>query len=125
MSSARWIFQAISTYYYWNTTNETMRGHIANQITYEIQLNILKISLANDFDNLTIFLEEEIKWWLVRFVNDNEYYMTSVQESRSEWKSIEDDFFSLQVKEDITISLLKDCIENYLKDALNAITNYP
>jgi hypothetical protein len=42
-----------------------------------------------------------------------------------ECKAIEDELFSLWVKQDITVSPLKDYIENWLKDVLNAITNPP
>jgi hypothetical protein len=88
----------------------------------ESELNILKISWGSEFDNLTNFPEEEIKQWLVSFINDNEDHMTSIQESCSECKTIEDELFSLRVKQNITISPLKDYIENWIKDVLNAIT---
>jgi len=56
----------------------------------EIELNIIKASWTNEFDNLTDFLEEEIKWWLVTFVNDNEDHLTSIEQLRSEFKEMEE-----------------------------------
>ena len=69
----------------------------------EYELNIRKISWGSDFDNLTNLPEEEIKRWLVNFVNDNEDHLETIQESHSECKGIEDDIFSFRVKQDITV----------------------
>jgi hypothetical protein len=41
----------------------------------ETKLSVIKASWASEFDNLTNFPEEEIKWWLVTFVNDNEDHL--------------------------------------------------
>jgi hypothetical protein len=46
----------------------------------ETELSVIKASWASEFDNLTDFLEEEIKWWLVTFVNDNEDHLASIEQ---------------------------------------------
>jgi len=90
----------------------------------ESELNILKISWGGEFDNLTSFPEEEIKQWLVKFVNDNEYHLETIQELHSECKEIKDYNFFIRVKKYIIVPPLKDYIENWLKSLLNEITNH-
>jgi len=45
----------------------------------QMKLNILKTLWASEFDNLTNFPENEIKQWLVNFVNDSEDHLTLIQ----------------------------------------------
>jgi hypothetical protein len=72
----------------------------------------MKISLANDFDILIEFPEEELKQWLVTFVNDNEDHLSTIHQLQVECKEVEDDIFTLQVKQEITISPIKDYIDH-------------
>jgi hypothetical protein len=84
---------------------------------------VVKTSWANEFDNLIEFPEDEIKHWLVTFVNDNEDHLSSVDQLHSEFKEIEEDIFSLRVKQDITIPPMKEYIDEWLKKLLQQIIN--
>jgi hypothetical protein len=81
----------------------------------------MNTSLASDFDNLMDFPEEELKKWLVTFVNDND--LSSIDELQIEHKEVEDDIFSLQVKQQITIPPIKNDIDKWIKNALQQLTN--
>jgi hypothetical protein len=67
----------------------------------------MKTSLASDFDNLVEFPEEELKQWLVTFVNDNEEHLSAIEQLQLECKEMEDHIFVLQVKQEITIPPIK------------------
>jgi len=61
----------------------------------EIDLNVINSSSGSEFGNLTKFLEDEIKLWLVTFVNDNKDNIASIQQLHSKFKEMEDEIFSL------------------------------
>jgi len=94
---------------------------IINKEKLEIWLSIIKASWAGEFDNLTDFPEEEIKQWLVTFVNDNKDHLESIEQLWSELKEMEEEIFSLQVNKDITVPPMKEYIEEWLKKLLTQI----
>jgi hypothetical protein len=57
----------------------------------------MKTSLASDFDNLVEFPEEELKQWLVTFVNDNEDHLSSIEQLQLEHKEMEDKIFPFKL----------------------------
>ena len=89
----------------------------------EIELNIIKASWTSEFDNLIDFPKEEIKWWLVTFVNDNEDHLASVENFHFQFKEMGEEIFSLLVKKDITVPPMKEYIEEWLKISLIQIVN--
>jgi hypothetical protein len=54
------------------------------------QLVAMKTSLATDFDNLVEFPEEELKEWLITFVNDNEEHLLAIKPQQVEHNEIEE-----------------------------------
>jgi hypothetical protein len=86
-------------------------------------LSVIRASWASEFDNLIDFLEEEIKRWLVTFVNDNEDHLASVEKFHFEFKEMGEEIFSLLVKKDITVPPMKEYIEEWLKISLIQIVN--
>jgi hypothetical protein len=53
-----------------------------------MELSMIKASWANEFDELTDFPEDEIKWWLVTFVNNNEDHLASIEKLHSSLKKL-------------------------------------
>jgi hypothetical protein len=89
----------------------------------KVPMLITKEKLETELNKLITFLKEEIKLWLVNFVNDNEDHLALVQKFHSKFKLMEDEIFSLQVKKVITVPLMKDYIQERLKRSLKKITN--
>jgi hypothetical protein len=89
----------------------------------DTELGMIKASWESEFDDLTEFSEDEIKWWLVTFVNNNEDHLASIEQLHSEFKEIEEEIFSLRVKQDIIVPPMKEYIEEWLKKSLAQIVN--
>jgi len=68
-------------------------------------------------------LEEEIKLWLVTFVNSNEDHLETIEKIHSKFKEIEKEIFMLRVKQDIPIMPMKDYIDECLNKSLAEIVN--
>ena len=83
----------------------------------------MKTSLANDFDILREFPKEELKQWLITFVNGNEYHLSTIEQLQLQHKEMEDNIFSLQVTQQITIPPIENDIDNWIKNTLQQITN--
>jgi hypothetical protein len=73
----------------------------------------------------TSFPEEELRRWLVSFMNDNEDQLSIVHQQWDTLKSIEDELFRIKVKQDITVVLLCEYIQEWLNGVLKAIVNPP
>jgi hypothetical protein len=58
---------------------------------------VVKTSWANEFDNLVEFPKEELKHWLVTFVNENEDHLSTIDQLHVEFKEIEEDIFHLEL----------------------------
>jgi hypothetical protein len=86
-------------------------------------LVVVKTSWADEFDSLVEFPEEELKCWLVTFVNENEDHLSTIDQLHVEFKEIEEDIFMLRVKKEITIPLIKEYINEWLKKLLQEINN--
>jgi hypothetical protein len=83
----------------------------------------MKTSLANDFDSLKEFGDEELKQWLVTFVNNNEDHFSVIDQVQLECKEVEEDIFTLRVKQEITIGPIKGYIDDWVKKAMEQIVN--
>jgi len=77
----------------------------------EAEITTLVFAWGIEFDNLTNFPKDEVRCWLFIFVNESEYQMTITQKMCSELKGIEDELFTVNVKQDIYVSLLWEYIE--------------
>jgi hypothetical protein len=84
-------------------------------------LSTIKASWANEFDQLTDFSKDEIKWWLVTFVDNNEDHLASIEKLHSEFEEIEEEIFMLRIKQDIIVATMKDYIDGWLKKSLAKI----
>jgi hypothetical protein len=89
-------------------TKEELDSHLA----------AMETSLANDFNNLVEFPKEELKQWLVTFVNDNEEHLSAIEQLQVECKEVEEEIFMLQVKQEITIPPIKNYIDDLVKNTL-------
>jgi hypothetical protein len=87
------------------------------------QLEALKISWANEFNNLTEFSQEEVEKWLVHYVNKNEDQEDIIHQLGFELKDIEDELFDLKIKHELMVSPMREYIEQWLRNALVRITN--
>lgn len=43
-------------------------------------LNVIKTSRGNEFDNLTNFPKDEMNKWMVIFISENEYHVSIVEQ---------------------------------------------
>jgi len=85
------------------------------------ELVVVNTPWANEFNDLTEFPRDEINHWIVTFVNDNEYHLSSVDHLRSLFKEIEEDIFSLRVKQDIIVPPMKEYNNEWIKKSLQQI----
>jgi hypothetical protein len=53
----------------------------------------MKTSLANEFNNLEEFFDEELKQWLITFVNDNKYHFSTIDQVQVQCKEVEENIF--------------------------------
>jgi hypothetical protein len=74
--------------------------------------------LANGFNSLEEFGDDELKHWLVTFVNKNEDHSSIVDQVQLECKEVEEKIFTLQVKHEITIRPIKGYIDDWIKKAM-------
>jgi len=79
------------------------------------QLEALKSSWANEFDNLTEFSKEEAKRWLFQYVNKNEDHVDTIHQLGFELKYIENELFDIRIKHEITVSPMWEYIDQWLK----------
>jgi hypothetical protein len=87
------------------------------------QLDALKISWANEFNDLTEFLQEEVEKWLIHYVNKNEDQVDIIHQLGFELKDIEDELFDLKIKHELMVAPLREYIEQWLKNALVRIVD--
>jgi hypothetical protein len=87
----------------------------------DTKLGVNKRSWESEFDNPNEFLEDEIKCCLVTFVNKNEHHLASIKQLHSEREQIEEEIFSLRIKQHITFSSMKEYIEEWLEKTLAQI----
>jgi hypothetical protein len=81
----------------------------------------MKTTLGNEFDSLSQFDDEELKQWLVTFVNNNEDHLSVIDQVQLECKEVEEHIFALRVKQEITIRPMKIFIDNWIKNAMEQI----
>jgi hypothetical protein len=68
------------------------------------QLEVLKTSWDNEFENLTKFSQEEVEKWLVHYVKKNEDQADTIHQLGFELKYIEDEPFDLKIKHELMVS---------------------
>jgi uncharacterized protein Yka (UPF0111/DUF47 family) len=91
----------------------------------EVELGILRVTWGTKFDDLTNFPEDEIRCWLVSFMNENEDQSSIAQQQSDTLKTIEDELFKVRVKQDIIVASLHEYIQEWLKGVLEVIANPP
>lgn len=69
-------------------------------------LDGLKISLTNEFNDLIGFLQEEVEKWLIHFVNKNEDQVDIIHQLGLELKEAKDEFFKPNIKHGLVASPL-------------------
>jgi hypothetical protein len=81
-------------------------------------LAAVKTSWTDGFVSLIEFLEDELKHWLVTFVNENEDHLSSIDQIHVEFKETKEDIFVLRFKQEITIPTIQEYINEWLKKSL-------
>lgn len=76
-----------------------------------------------DFDKLAYFAKAQIKKWVVMFVNNNEDQLVVTKKLCLDVRDLEEETFSLRVKQYILVPPMKYYIEYWLKRTLNEIIN--
>ena len=67
----------------------------------EFELSKLKGKWVGEFDNLLDFFEENIKIWIVSYVNNDN--TTIISQGREDFLNIEKESFDMKVKQDIIV----------------------
>ena len=68
------------------------------------------------------YTEQEVKSWLVRYVNKNEDIEDTLHQISIEFRDFERTLFHIKVKQEIIVTHMREYIENWLKQALIKIT---
>jgi hypothetical protein len=82
-----------------------------------------QISWANEFNDITKFLQEDVEKWLIHHVNKNEDQVDINYQLGFELKDIEDELFDLNINHELMVAPLQEYIEQWLYNALVRITD--
>jgi hypothetical protein len=86
------------------------------------QLEALKVAWANEFSDSIEFSEEEIERWLVWYVNKNDDIEDTLHQLSIDLRELENELFETKTKHEITVSPMREYIEQWLTKALVKIT---
>jgi hypothetical protein len=85
---------------------------------FEEHVEILKGLSAEKFNNMVEYTKHDIESWLVEYVNRNEDIEITLQQLSIDYREIESTLFDIKVKQEVTISPLRDYIEKWLESTL-------
>jgi len=88
-----------------------------------VELDKVKQSKEIEFDDIVDFNAQEVREWLITFVNVNEYNYFLAAELQREAREIEKEIFSQHVKLEIIVAPMKDFIQEKLKKLLQEVGN--
>ena len=90
-----------------------------NDLEYE--LSKLKEKWVEEFENLSNFLEENMKIWIVSYVNFNNDNTTILSQGREYISYIEKEFFDMKVKQGIPVPSLREYTIDWLEKPLGIV----
>jgi hypothetical protein len=74
------------------------------------QLDILKFAWASEFTNSIEFSEQEIKKWLVRYINRNNKVNDTLHQLGMDLRDMENELFEIRIKHEITVAPMREYI---------------
>jgi len=86
------------------------------------QLSALKVAWANDFTEAIEFSEDEVEKSLVWYINRNNEVDDTLHKAKLYLRGFENQLFQIKTKHEITVALLREYIEEWLKKVLIKIT---
>jgi len=89
---------------------------------FKEKLELLKSSLDERFNSLTKYSELEVESWLLSYVNKSEYIEDTLHQLSIDFQDLENSLFDIRARQEITVAPMRDCIENWIKNALMKIT---
>jgi hypothetical protein len=86
------------------------------------QLNVLKVAWANKFTESIEFFEEEIRRWLVTYINRNDEVDDTLHQLGMDLREMENEMFEKNTKHEIMLPPMREYIEYWLRKSLFKIT---
>jgi hypothetical protein len=86
--------------------------------TLKDQHDALKVAWENEFTETIGFFEEEVEKWLVKYINRNDEVDDTLHESCMDMREFENEFFEIKTRHEITVSPMKEYIEEWFKKVL-------
>jgi hypothetical protein len=81
-------------------------------------LETLKGVSAEKFNSMTEYTEHESESWFVSYVNKNEDIEDILHQLSIDLRDLEGTLFDIKFKQEITVTPMREYIENWLKQAL-------
>jgi hypothetical protein len=91
---------------------------------FEEQIEGLKKSSAEKFYSMVEFTHDDIDNWLVEYTNKNEEIENNLKNLSIEHREVEHELFNIKLKQEVTISRLRDYIQNWLHNSLPRFPGY-
>jgi len=89
------------------------------------KLGMLRVTWRTNFNDLINFLEDDIWYWLVSFMNENEAQYSIAQQQSDTLRNIKVELFKVREKQYIIVASLHKYIQEWLKGALGVTNNPP
>jgi succinate dehydrogenase flavin-adding protein (antitoxin of CptAB toxin-antitoxin module) len=98
---------------------------LMTQQHFEEQIEELKRTSAEKFDNMIEFTHDDIDNWLVEYTNKNEDIENILQNLSVDLREIEKELFNVKIKQEVIISPLRDFIQEWLNNSIAKISEIP
>jgi hypothetical protein len=92
---------------------------------FEEQIEGLKKTSAEKFDNMIEFTNDDIDSWLVEYTNKNEDIENILQNLSVDLREIERELFNVKIKQEVYVSSLRDFIQEWLNNSITKISEIP
>jgi hypothetical protein len=92
---------------------------------FEEQIEELKKTSAEKFDNMIEFTNDDIDSWLVEYTNKNEDIENILQNLSVDLREIERELFNVKIKQEVYVSSLRDFIQEWLNNSITKISEIP
>jgi hypothetical protein len=92
---------------------------------FKEQIEELKKTSAEKFDNMIEFTNDDIDSSLVEYTNKNEDIENILQNLSVDLREIERELFNVKIKQEVYVSSLRDFIQEWLNNSITKISEIP
>jgi hypothetical protein len=92
---------------------------------FKEKIEELKMTSTKKFDNMIEFTHDNIDNWLVEYTNKNEEIENILQNLSADLREIEKELFNVKIKQELTVSPLRDFIQEWLNNSISKISKIP